>query len=95
MKFSKDQRPENETKALITRLRKVGGQLNAIERMLEQDGDCSEILTQLVSARRGLKALSEKLIHAHMQHCIEGSSDQTDAKRKLRELLVVLERYVE
>lgn len=95
MKLPKDQRPENETKGLIARLRKIGGQINAIERMLVQDSDCAEILTQLVSARRGLKALSEKLIHAHMQHCIEGSSDHADAKRKLRELLIVLERYVE
>lgn len=95
MKPSKDQRPENETKKLTVRVRTVAGQLNAIERMLEQDSDCAEILTQIVSARRGLKSLSEKLIHAHVQHCIEGSSDHADAKKKLRELLVVLERYVE
>ena len=89
------QHPEAERQAMVVRVRKVGGQLAAIERMLAEDKDCSEILTQLVSARRGLKALAEKLIHSHMHHCIEEAHNSTEAKRKLQELLVVLERYVE
>lgn len=76
-------------------MRKIAGQLNAIDRMLEEDRDCAEILTQLVSARKGIKSLSEKLIHSHMHHCIESGSSPADSKKKLRELLVVLERYVE
>ena len=87
--------PESERRASIVRVRKVGGQLNAVERMLEEDRDCSEILTQIVSARRGLKSLAEKLIHSHVHHCIQNARDQADAKKKLRELLTVLERYVE
>ena len=54
-------------------MRKVAGQLNAIERMLAEDRDCTDILTQIVSARRGLKSLGEKLIHSHMHHCIEAA----------------------
>lgn len=77
------------------RLRKISGQLNAIDRMLAEDRDCAETLTQLVSARRGIKSLAEKLIHSHLHHCIEGARDQADAKKKMRELLTVLERYVE
>ena len=77
------------------RVRKVAGQLGAIERMLDEDRDCSEILTQIVSARRGLKSLAEKLIHSHVHHCIEEAHDPSEGRRKLRELLTVLERYVE
>lgn len=87
--------PEGETKALQTRLRKIVGQLNGIERMLEADRDCVEVLTQLVSARKALKSLSEKIIHSHLHHCIESATDETTAKRSLSELLTVLERYVE
>lgn len=87
--------PEAETAALRLRLRKIAGQLQGVDRMLESDRDCAEILTQIISARRGLKALSEKLIHSHFQHCIEEADDQAQAKRNLREMLVVLERYVE
>lgn len=87
--------PPAETAALKLRLRKVTGQLNAVERMLDKDYDCPEVLMQLVSARRAIKALSEKLIHSHMEHCIEHAASPADARRKLRELMSVLERYVD
>lgn len=95
MAKSEHHHPEDETKALKTRVRKIVGQLNGIERMMEADRDCAEILTQLVSARKALKSLSEKLIHSHLHHCIESAKDDASAKRSLRELLTVLERYVE
>jgi DNA-binding FrmR family transcriptional regulator len=89
------QHPPDETRALVTRVRKVIGQLNAVERMLLDDRDCSEVLTQLVSARKGIKSLAEKLIHSHTHHCIEHAASPAEGRRKLRELLTVLERYVE
>ena len=62
--------PEADRKALKLRLRKVAGQLKGIESMLDRDCDCAEILNQLVSARRALKSLSEKIIHQHLHHCL-------------------------
>lgn len=87
--------PEDETRALRARVRKIVGQLQGVERMLEAERDCAEVLTQLVSARKAIKSLSEKLIHSHMHHCVESADDDASAKRSLRELLTVLERYVE
>jgi DNA-binding FrmR family transcriptional regulator len=84
-----------EKKALKIRVRKVAGQLAAIERMIDEDIDCTEVLTQVVSARKGLKSFAEVVIRQHAKQCIEGVSNQAEAQRKLRELLVVLERYVE
>ncbi|MGI8966643.1 MAG: metal-sensitive transcriptional regulator [Limisphaerales bacterium] len=95
MKSHSHQHPEDERRAMQIRVRKIIGQLNAIERMLEEDRDCSEILTQLVSSRKGLKSLAEKLIHSHMHHCIEHAHSPIEGKKKLQELLIVLERYVE
>ena len=87
--------PEDETAAMRLRVRKIVGQLHGVERMLEADRDCAEVLTQIISARRALKSLSEKLIHSHFHHCIEEATDQAQAKRNLRKMVVVLERYVE
>ena len=69
--------------------------MNAIERMLDEDRDCAEILMQLVSARKALKSLAENLIHSHMQHCIEHAHSPAEGRKELQELLVVLKRYVE
>jgi CsoR family transcriptional regulator, copper-sensing transcriptional repressor len=87
--------PEEERRASVIRVRKIVGQLNAVERMIDEDRDCVEILVQIVSARRGLKSLVEKLIHSHTHHCIEEAQTPAHGRRKLRELLTVLERYVE
>ena len=93
MKQHTHSRSERDAQKL--RVRRIVGQLNAIERMLEEDRDCSEILMQLVSARKAIKSLSETLIHSHMQHCIEHAHSPAEGRKHLQELLVVLERYVE
>lgn len=87
--------PEVERRALAVRVRKVVGQLQGVEKMIAADQDCAEVLMQLVSARRGLKSLAEKVMAMHMHACIEGADSPAAAKRKLRDLLTVLERYVE
>jgi DNA-binding FrmR family transcriptional regulator len=85
----------NERAAQKLRVRRIVGQLNAIERMLDEDRDCSEILMQMVSARKALKSLAETVIHSHMQHCIEHAHSPAEGRKHLEELLVVLKRYVE
>jgi CsoR family transcriptional regulator, copper-sensing transcriptional repressor len=95
MKKAGHRHPPDERQALMLRVRKIVGQLNAVERMLDEDRDCAEVLTQLVSSRKALKSLAEQLIHSHTRHCIEHAHSPSEGKRKLRELLVVLQRYVE
>lgn len=92
---SQHSHPDIERKALKARLRKVAGQVQGIERMLEQDRECSDILTQVVSVRKALKSFSEKLMQAHMIHCIEEAETPAEGKKKLKDMLNVLERYVE
>jgi DNA-binding FrmR family transcriptional regulator len=89
------QHSNEERRASVVRVRKVVGQLNSVEIMLDEDRDCAEILMQIVSARKGLKSLAEKLIRSHSEHCIEGAQNPTLGRQKLRALLTVLERYVE
>ncbi|MBV8175870.1 MAG: metal-sensitive transcriptional regulator [Verrucomicrobia bacterium] len=83
------------TKALQLRLRKIAGQVQSIERMLDVERDCAEILTQVVSARRALKSFAEALMQRHFEECIAGSASQEESQSRLRDLLKVLERYVE
>ena len=84
-----------EQRALRQRLRKVAGQIGAIERMVDEDTDCAEVLTQVVSARKALKSFAEVLIKQHTESCIAGASDPAEGQRRLKELLTVLKRYVE
>ena len=82
-------------KALRQRLRKIAGQVRAIETMVDDHTDCAEVLTQVVSVRKALKSFAEVLIKQHTESCIAGASDPAEGQRRLRELLLVLKRYIE
>ena len=86
-------RPGLERRALVVRLRRIKGQIEAIEKMVESDTDCSDVLMQVVSARRALKSFSEEMIQSHLHECIEGATSQTEGRRELRAMLTVLKRY--
>jgi DNA-binding FrmR family transcriptional regulator len=87
--------PEADRRALQLRLRKVAGQLKGIETMIEGDYECAEVLNQLVSARRALKSLSEKIINDHLEHCLTATGSSDQSRKQLREVAVMLKRYVE
>jgi DNA-binding FrmR family transcriptional regulator len=86
--------PQNEKDALILRLRKIRGQVQALERLVTEDADCTEVLNQVISARNALKSLGEKVIHSHARDCIENVKDPAEGRRNLRSLITVLHRYV-
>ena len=86
--------PAAEKQALVVRLRKMRGQVQAIEKMVEADADCADVLTQVTSVRRALKSFGDVIIHAHMHECIEHARNTTESRQKLAAFLIVLERYV-
>ncbi|HEX9046858.1 MAG TPA: metal-sensitive transcriptional regulator [Verrucomicrobiae bacterium] len=89
---TKQVRPGLEKRALVVRLRRIKGQIEGIEKMVEADEDCSDVLMQVVSARQALKSFSEEMIESHLRSCIEGAS-QPEGRRELHSLLTVLKRY--
>jgi DNA-binding FrmR family transcriptional regulator len=90
---TKHARPGLEKRALVVRLRKIKGQIEGIEKMVEADLDCSNILMQVVSARQALKSFSEEMIESHLSVCIENATSESEGRRHLRSLLTVLKRY--
>ena len=79
---------------MVVRLRKIRGQLQAIEKMVEADTDCAQVLMQVVAARSALKSFGNKLVQSHMHDCIEHAESQAESRKNLRNFLTVLERYV-
>jgi len=90
---TKHVRPGLEKRALVMRLRRIKGQIEGLERMIESDEDCSDVLMQAVSARQALKSFSEEVIESHLHECIEGAATQAEGRREIRALLDVLRRY--
>jgi DNA-binding FrmR family transcriptional regulator len=82
--------------ALIKRLHRIEGQVRGIEKMVEDDRYCIDILTQIAAVNTALESLAYKLLDDHVRHCVAGaltSGDETDALEKTEELLAAVQRF--
>ena len=87
--------PEADRRSLQLRIRKITGQLNGVEKMIEGPYECAEVLNQLVSARRAIKSLAEKIIREHLEHHLEAPGRADERQRRIKEVVTMLERYIE
>jgi CsoR family transcriptional regulator, copper-sensing transcriptional repressor len=79
-------------KDLQDRLRRIEGQVRGLQRMVEEDAYCIDILTQLNSANAALKAVGMGLLDAHVRHCVRESIEQGQGDEKVEELMVAVGR---
>ncbi len=81
--------------ANLARLRRIEGQVRGLQRMVEEERYCAEILTQLSSVQQALRAVARELMRNHLKHCathaIRGSADQAEAMYE--ELLDLMHKY--
>lgn len=68
------------TKAVRNRLARVIGHLHAVERMLEDNRDCAEVLVQLAAVRSALNNICKLILRDHMDHCIVSAVQNNDTE---------------
>jgi DNA-binding FrmR family transcriptional regulator len=81
---------------LVKRLHRIEGQVRGIERMIEDDRYCIDILTQIAAVNTALESLAFTILDEHVNHCVAGalaSGDEGDAQEKTRELLAAVHRF--
>jgi DNA-binding FrmR family transcriptional regulator len=86
----------NDKEALIKRLHRIEGQVRGIERMVEEERYCIDILTQISAVSTALESVALKLLDDHVRHCVTdalASGDASAAKEKGEELLAAVERF--
>ena len=86
----------SDKEALVKRLHRIEGQVRGIERMLEDERYCIDILTQIGAVSTALESLAFKLLDDHVNHCVAGalsSGDAANAEEKSRELLEAVQRF--
>jgi DNA-binding FrmR family transcriptional regulator len=82
--------------ALIKRLHRIEGQVRGIEKMVEEDRYCIDILTQIGAASTALESLAFRILDDHVGHCVQGAlktGDREIAEQKSRELLDAVQRF--
>jgi CsoR family transcriptional regulator, copper-sensing transcriptional repressor len=80
----------------LARLRRIEGQVRGLQRMVEEDKYCIDILTQIASATKALQSVAVRLLDEHLHHCVAGAvtagKDEGDAK--LNEAMQAIERLL-
>lgn len=71
--------PEEITKDVHTRLRRVEGQVRGLQRLVDDGAECREIVTQLAAAQSALDRVGFKLISGALQHCAATPGGDLDA----------------
>ncbi|WP_339347600.1 metal-sensitive transcriptional regulator [Bifidobacterium apis] len=86
----------NDKKRTITRLRRVEGQVRAIEQMVESDIYCIDILTQIAASTSALKSVALTLLDDHMNHCVREAAEKggEEADEKMQEASDAIARLV-
>lgn len=80
---------------LIARVRKIAGQVNAVERALSSDAPCATVLHRVAAVRGAVNGLMDEIIAAHLEAHV-ASPELTDQQRAqgADELLTVIRRYM-
>ena len=82
--------------ALVKRLRRIEGQVRGLQRMLEEDRYCIDVLTQVAAVTEALESVALKVLEGHVSHCVAGalaSGDAEVAEEKGKELLAAVHRF--
>jgi DNA-binding FrmR family transcriptional regulator len=82
--------------ALIHRLHRIEGQVRGIERMVEEDRYCIDVLTQISAVSTALESVAFRILDDHVNHCVAGalaSGDAAEAEAKSKELLEAVQRF--
>ena len=82
--------------ALVARLHRIEGQVRGIERMIDEERYCVDVLTQIGAVTTALESLAYQVLDDHVEHCVAdalASGDPEAAAEKSRELLEAVHRF--
>jgi len=85
-----------EKDALIKRLHRIEGQVRGVERMVEDERYCIDILTQIAAVSTALESVSVKLLEGHVRHCVAealAAGDAEVAEQRSEDLLAAVHRF--
>lgn len=78
---------------LHNRLKRVDGQINAIDRMIEQDVPCEDIIIQINAAKTALHKIGQVVLEGHLNHCVKDGIEHGDAEKTIADFAKALEYF--
>ena len=86
----------DDKQRILTRLKRAEGQVRGIQRMVEEDTYCIDVLTQVSAATKALETVAIELLNDHLTHCVAEAAREggTVADEKLAEAMAAIARLV-
>ena len=78
---------------LHNRLKRVDGQIKAIDRMIEQDVPCEDIIIQIYAAKTALHKIGQVVLEGHLNHCVKDGIEHGDAEKTIADFAKALEYF--
>ena len=78
---------------LHRRLKKIIGQLGAIDKMVDQDVPCEDMLMQIYAATSALHKVGQGVLEGHLNHCVRDGIEHGDADRTIAEFAKAIEHF--
>ncbi len=82
-----------DSKNLHRRLKKIIGQVNAIDRMIDEDIPCEQILMQVNASKSALHKVGHIIVEGHLEHCVKKTMEHGDLDDALGDINSILEYY--
>jgi DNA-binding FrmR family transcriptional regulator len=82
--------------ALVKRLHRIEGQVRGVEKMIEEERYCIDVLTQIAAISTALESVSIRVLEDHVRHCVAdalAAGDAEVAQQKSEDLLAAVERF--
>lgn len=78
---------------LHARIKKVAGQLNAIDKMIDSDIPCEQVLIQINAAKGALHKIGQIILEGHLNHCVRDGIEHSDAEKTIAEFAKAIEHF--
>jgi len=81
--------------AVVTRLKRIEGQVGGLLRMVDEDRYCVDVLTQISAVCAALHKVEEQILRDHVSHCVAGAfatGDVIEQRNKIEELVTTIGR---
>lgn len=84
----------HDKKKTLARVRRIRGQIEAVERAIDDERDCAEVLQLLASIKGAVSGLTSELIEGHINEHILHAKDQRSREQGAAELIAVIRSYM-
>ncbi|MBQ4046354.1 MAG: metal-sensing transcriptional repressor [Lachnospiraceae bacterium] len=78
---------------LHKRLSRISGQVKAIDRMIDEDIPCEDILTQVNAVKSALHKVGQIILEGHIQHCVRDGIENGNADQTIQDFTKAIERF--